>query len=154
VISFLSRSMVSLKYFFTMPIVATALVLSVWMTCNGAIKSSSSIFFKTASSSSPASSRIFGLEVKYARAAGYSCGSSGPYFFSALMAPVVSFAEVYDRKISKRRPCCSLTSTVPSWKFERCESSRTFDVSIGIYALVSQVVVKSTKCCIHIISFN
>lgn len=86
--------MVSLRYFLTIPIVATALVLRVWMTCNGAIRLSSSIFFRTASNSSPASSRILGLEVKYAKAAGYSCGSSGPYFFSALMAPLVSFAEV------------------------------------------------------------
>lgn len=69
-ISFLSLSMVSLRYFLTMPIVATALVLRVWITCIGAIKLSSSIFFSTRSSSSPASSNILGLEVKYARAAG------------------------------------------------------------------------------------
>lgn len=63
-ISFLSRSMVSLRYFFTMPMVATALVLSVWMTCKGAIRPSWSIFRSTTSSSSPASSRMRGLDVK------------------------------------------------------------------------------------------
>ena len=63
-ISLRSLSMVSLRYFFTIPIVATELLLSVWITCRGAIKPSSSIFLRTASSSSPASSNIRGLEVK------------------------------------------------------------------------------------------
>ena len=93
-ISFRSRCKVSLRYFLTMPIVATSLALKVCMTCKGAIKPSPSIFCSTMSSSSPASSRILGLDVKYARAAGYSCGSSGPYFFNALIAPAVSLAEV------------------------------------------------------------
>ena len=47
-----------------MPIVATALVLRVWITCKGAMRPSSSIFFRTASSSSPASSRTRGSDVK------------------------------------------------------------------------------------------
>ena len=63
-ISFRSRSIVSPRYFFTIPIVATAFVLSVWMTCNGAIRPSSSIFFSTASNSGPASWRMRGVEVK------------------------------------------------------------------------------------------
>ena len=93
-ISLRSRSMVSPRYFLTIPIVATALALRVWITCSGAIKPSSSIFRRTISNSSPASWRILGLEVKYASAAGYSCGSSGPYFLNALIAPAVSLAEV------------------------------------------------------------
>ena len=39
-ISFFSLSTVSLRYFLTIPIVATALVLSVCMTCNGAMSPS------------------------------------------------------------------------------------------------------------------
>lgn len=69
-ISLRSFSIVSLRYFLTIPMVATEFVLSVWITCSGAIRPSSSIFRRTTSSSPPASSRVRWLEVKYAKAAG------------------------------------------------------------------------------------
>lgn len=130
-ISFRSLSMLSLRYFLIIPIVTTALLLNAWMTCKGAINFSSSIFFKTALSSSPASSSILWLDEKYARASIYNWGSSGPYFLNALMTPCVSFAAVYERKMSDRRPSCSLTRIVPSRKLDRSESSKTLEVEIG-----------------------
>ena len=56
--------MVSVRYFFTRPILAMPLAERVWITWRGAMRLSVSIFLRMDSTSGPASSRIWAVEVK------------------------------------------------------------------------------------------